>query len=131
MLAPSDRDLLERDPAAYASQRVGEILDPFDGVGLVPLQQDFLGLASRVERTLRPGGAVRLDPGSGTLQAEADGLSWVLIGGQLRGSPFDADIGARISAALRQADAVASQETGRLLAAGGALRGRGPPTGDP
>ena len=29
MLAPSDRDLLERDPAAYASQRVGEILDPF------------------------------------------------------------------------------------------------------
>ena len=39
MLAPSDRDLLERDPAAYASQRVGEILDPFDGVGLVPFNR--------------------------------------------------------------------------------------------
>lgn len=121
MLGAPDRTLLAHDPAAYASRRAADILDPFDGSGLVPLQQDFLGLAKQVERGLRPIGAVRLDPGSATLQAEADGMTWVLLTGQAQGAAFDTHAGARIAVALRQADVAIARHAGRLLAAGGPL----------
>ncbi|WP_176461478.1 MMPL family transporter [Bordetella genomosp. 1] len=121
MLPAADRQLILNDPAAYATRRAGEMLDPFDGAGAVPLADDFLGLAARVERAIRPTGAVRLDLASATLQADADGRTWVLVLGQAHGAAFDGDASRAIAAALKQADGTVRAAGGTLLAAGGAL----------
>ncbi|CAM3784518.1 Membrane transport protein MMPL domain-containing protein [Bordetella tumulicola] len=121
MLPSDDRHLLINDPAAYAGRRATQILDPFGSAGVVPLNDDFLGLTSRVERAMRPTGTVQLDLPTTTLQANAEGRTWVLMLGQIRGRAFDGETSRAIATIVRQADAAVTQGGGALLATGGVL----------
>ncbi|OXC91261.1 hypothetical protein BMR85_009000, partial [Achromobacter sp. KAs 3-5] len=97
MLPLADRRLLETDPAAFAQRRARELSDPFSSSGLVPADQDWLGLTRRAEQSLTPGGPVHYDMGSGTLQAQQNGKRWVLVRAETRGDAFDADAPQRIA----------------------------------
>lgn len=121
MLPAADRRQLETDPAAYAQRRARELSDPFSSSGLVPADQDWLGLTRRAEQALRPGGAVQYDMGTGTLQAEHAGRRWVLVRAETQGDAFDAGAPQRISAQLAQDRQVLSADGADLLVAGGPL----------
>lgn len=121
MLPATERGRLIDDPAVYAARRAADIANPIDSVGVVPLGDDLLGLASMVEQAIRPSGAVRLDMDSATLQADIQGQTWVLITGETRSTAFDGNASRAIADALRQADALIKQDNGIMLAAGGPL----------
>jgi len=121
MLPLADRQQLENDPAAYAQRRARELSDPFSSSGLVPADQDWLGLTRRAEQALRPGGLVHFDMGSGTLQAEQGGRRWVLVRADTRGDAFDADAPQRIAAQIGLDQAVLGATGAELLVAGGPL----------
>ena len=121
MLPAAERRLLETAPAVYAARRAREAVDPFSSVGLVPLDQDWLGLARKIEAALRPGGKVQYDMASGTLQAEEDGRIWVLVRAEIHGDAFDSRSPQRIANLLLQADQELSRQQTRLLAAGGPI----------
>jgi len=121
MLPAADRHLLESDPAAYAARRAREAVDPFSSVGLVPLDQDWLGLTRKIEQALRPGGAVQYDTASGTLQVEQDGQTWVMVRAEIHGNAFDQQSPQRVARLLRQAEHDLSAQSIRLLVAGGPL----------
>ncbi|WP_211091334.1 MMPL family transporter [Pseudothauera rhizosphaerae] len=121
MLPAPERARLAGDPAVYAAQRAAELVDPFASAGILPLQDDFLGLGGRIEHALQPTGALRVDLASNTLQADGDGRHWVLIVAQARGDGFDHQASARVAAAVDAARAAVTGDGGRLLAAAGAL----------
>ncbi|MFD4841008.1 MMPL family transporter [Achromobacter sp. NPDC058515] len=121
MLPMADRQQLATDPAAYAQRRARELSDPFSSSGLVPVDQDWLGLTRRAEQALRPGGAVQYDMGSGTLQAEQAGRRWVLVRAETRGDAFDAAAPQRIAAQLAQDRLALAGDGADLLVAGGPL----------
>ena len=121
MLPLADRRLLDSDPAAYAQRRARELSDPFSSSGLVPADQDWLGLTRRAEQSLRPGGSVQYDMGSGTLQAQQAGRRWVLVRAETRGDAFDADAPQRIAAQIDQDRAALQADGAQMLVAGGAL----------
>ena len=121
MLPAADRQLLESDPTAYAERRAREIADPFSAAGLVPLDQDWLGITRRIQDALRPGGAVQFDTASGTLQAERDGWTWVMVRADTLGNAFDQKSPQKIAALMRQAAQDLQAHQARLLMTGGAL----------
>ena len=121
MLPAADRHQLETDPAAYAQRRARELSDPFSSSGLVPADQDWLGLTRRAEQALRPGGAVQYDMGTGTLQAEHAGRRWMLVRAETRGDAFDAAAPQQIAAQLEQDRAALGAAGAELLVAGGPL----------
>lgn len=121
LLPAAQRQQLLADPATYAQRRARELVDPFSSSSVVPVDQDLLGLARLAEQTLRPGGAVQYDVGTGTLQAESAGRAWVLVRASTRDDAFDSSAPARIAAQIdsdRQALAASGAD---LLVAGGAL----------
>lgn len=121
MLPAADRRLLENDPAAYAARRARDIADPFSAGGLIPLDQDWLGLTRRIQDALSPGGAVQFDPASGTLQAERGGWTWVLVRADTVGNAFDQTSPRKVAALMRQARQDLQAHQARLLVTGGAL----------
>lgn len=121
MLPAADRAQLMTDPAAYAERRARELYDPFSSSGLVPVDQDWLGLTRRAEQALRPGGAVQYDMGSGTLQAEHGGRRWVLVRAETRADAFDTDAPQGISAQIDQDRQALAADGAELLVAGGPL----------
>lgn len=121
MLPAADREQLMSAPAAYAQRRARELSDPFSSSGLVPVDQDWLGLTRRAEQALRPGGAVQYDMGSGTLQAEHGGRRWVLLRAETRADAFDTDAPQSISAQMAQDRQALDAIGAELLVAGGPL----------
>nr|WP_255469149.1 hypothetical protein [Achromobacter sp. UMC46] len=121
MLPAADREQLTADPAAYAQRRARELSDPFSSSGLVPADQDWLGLTRRAEQALRPGGAVQYDMGTGTLQADHDGKRWVLVRAETRADAFDSDAPQGISAQIDQDRQALLASGAQLLVAGGPL----------
>ena len=121
MLPAADRQQLQADPAAYAQRRARELSDPFSSSGLVPADQDWLGLTRRAEQALRPGGAVHYDMGTGTLQAEHGGKRWVLVRAETRGDAFDTAAPRYIAAQLEQDRQALNLNGADLLVAGGPL----------
>lgn len=121
MLPLADRRQLESDPAAYAQRRARELSDPFSSSGLVPADQDWLGLTRRAEQALRPGGLVQYDMGSGTLQAEQAGRRWVLVRAETRGDAFDAESPQRIAAQIDHDRQALAADGADMLVAGGPL----------
>lgn len=117
----ADRRQLQTDPAAYAARRARELSDPFSSSGLVPADQDWLGLTRRAEEALHPGGAVQYDIRSGTLQAEHAGRRWILVRAETRDDAFDSATPQRIAAQLEQDRKVLDAEGAELLVAGGPL----------
>lgn len=121
MLPAADRLQLETDPTAYAQRRARELSDPFSSSGLVPVEQDWLGLTRRAEQALHPGGAVQYDLRTGTLQAEHEGKRWVLVRAETRDNAFDSSTPQRIAAQLEQDRQVLNADGAELLVAGGPL----------
>lgn len=121
MLPQADREQLTADPAAYAQRRARELTDPFSSSGLVPVDQDWLGLTRRAEQALRPGGAVQYDMGTGTLQAEQGGKHWVLVRAETRADAFDTDAPQDLAARIDEARQALHAEGAELLITGGPL----------
>lgn len=121
MLPVADREQLVSDPTAYAQRRARELSDPFSSSGLVPVDQDWLGLTRRAEQALRPGGAVQYDMGSGTLQAEHGDRRWVLVWAETRADAFDTDAPQDLSARIDAARQALRADGAELLVAGGPL----------
>jgi len=132
LLPAAERELLLHDPETYARQRARELTDPFSSSGLIPLPQDWLGLARRSEAVLQPAAdsALRYDLASGTLQTESAGNTWLLLRAHTRTDAFDAtdfnaiDANASRASLLEQItqDRAALAASGaQLLVAGGPL----------
>jgi predicted exporter len=123
LLPPQARQTLIKDPASYAARRVRELANPFFASGLVPANDDLLGLARKAERALRTPGAVRLDPASGTLVAhDSDsGKDWVLVRAQTSGDAFDGASPEKVARVVEETRDSVVSDGGQMLAAGGAL----------
>lgn len=121
-LPAADSALLQHDPAAFVSRRARELMDPFAATSLVPMSQDWLGLAKRAESALTTsGGMVAYDLASETLQAQAQDKTWVLVRAQTQGDAFDQATPLRISTMLeKNREQLRSTQT-ELLATGGML----------
>jgi predicted exporter len=121
LLPPRARETLIRDPAAYAARRVRELADPFSSTGLVPANDDLLGLAHAAERALRTPGSVQLDLVSGTLMAHDGDRDWVLVRAQTSGDAFDGASPEKVARLVKETQASIVSEGGRMLVAGGPL----------
>lgn len=118
----ADRVLLRDDPVAYTRRRAMDLTDPFKRSALTPLDQDWLGLAQSAEQALTvTGGLARYDLATGTIQAESDGKSWVMIRAQTRGGAFDQATTEEIGALVAGDQARLAAEGTELLATGGIL----------
>ncbi|QQZ42589.1 MMPL family transporter [Pseudomonas sp. SK3(2021)] len=121
MLGAADRQQLIEHPEAFIQQRVQALFDPFSGFSLVPSQDDWLGLTGRIQNSQPQRGAVQLDIGSGTLIADADGKSWVLLRARTTGNAFDMQLPLQVAALLQHSREQAAQADVQLLAASGLL----------
>jgi len=121
LISGADRQRFMNDPAAYAAQRVRELVDPFSVGGLVPTDQDLLGLARMAEKSLRPPGKMHFDLTSGSLLTEQDGKYWVLLRVQTSGNTIDQSSPAAIAALVEESRAGVAKDGGELLVTGGAL----------
>jgi predicted exporter len=121
LLPPHDRETLIKDPASYAAQRVRELADPFSSTGLVPANDDLLGLSHAAERALRTPGAVQLDMVSGTLIAHDGDKDWVLVRAQTSGDAFDGASPAQVARLVDETRASIIKDGGQMLVAGGPL----------
>ena len=121
MLSAVDRQLLIEHPDTFIQQRVQALFDPFNGYSLVPSQDDWLGLTGRIQNSQPQRGSVQLDIGSGTLVADADGKSWVLLRARTTGNAFDMNLPLQVADLLEHSREQAAQHDVQLLAASGLL----------
>lgn len=121
MLSPQDRQQLIEHPEAFIQQRVQALFDPFTGFSLVPSQDDWLGLTTRIQNSQPQHGAVQLDIGSGALVADADGKSWVLLRARTTGNAFDMNLPLQVADLLKHSREQAARSDVQLLAASGLL----------
>ncbi|MGF7111993.1 putative exporter [Pseudomonas laurylsulfatiphila] len=121
MLSAVDRQLLIEHPDTFIQQRVQALFDPFNGYSLVPSQDDWLGLTGRIQNSQPQRGSVQLDIGSGTLVADADGKSWVLLRARTTGNAFDMNLPLQVADLLERSREQAAQHDVQLLAASGLL----------
>lgn len=121
MLSAADRQQLVEQPQAFIQQRVQALFDPFSGFSLVPSQEDWLGLTTRIQNSQPQRGAVALDTGSGALIAQAEGKYWVLLRARTLGDAFDMNLPLQVADLLQASRDQASRTQGQLLAASGLL----------
>ncbi|KZN16896.1 MULTISPECIES: MMPL family transporter [Pseudomonas] len=121
MLSAADRQQLIEHPDAFIQQRVQALFDPFTGFSLVPSQDDWLGLTGRIQNSQPQHGSVQLDIGSGTLVADADGQSWVMLRARTAGNAFDMNLPLQVADLLQHSREEAAQANVQLLAASGLL----------
>ena len=121
LLSAADRQLLIEQPDAFIQQRAQQLFDPFAGFGLLPSEQDWLGLGLRAQQTLNPGSRIQADLGSGALLLQDDDTTWALLRLRTRGDAFDMQAPPEIAAAISELRQHIRAEGGQLLAAGGAL----------
>jgi len=125
LLPAHARERWLREPERASRERASELADPFSAAGLVPLGEDWLGLASQAEATLRPaaGTALHYDLGSGTLQVEGADSIAILLRAQTHGDAFDAGGAAARSASNPRGGMLRTQivEDRAVLAESGAV----------
>lgn len=121
LLNSEDRQQLTSDPAAFIQQRVEQLFDPFSGFGLLPNDQDWFGLALRIQHHQPLTAKVQLDIGSGALVAEADGRSWVLLRARTRADAFDMNLPRAVAAQIAEARQQLAVDGGQIVAASGLL----------
>lgn len=121
LLSDDDRRQLAGEPAAFIQQRVEQLFDPFSGFGLVPNDQDWFGLALRIQQHQPLTAKVQLDIGSGALIAEADGRSWVLLRARTRADAFDMNLPREVAAQIAGARDLLTRDGGQMVAASGLL----------
>ncbi len=121
MLPSADRKNLIEQPQAFIEQRVRSLFDPFTGFSLVPNQDDWLGLTARIQEGQPKHGSVQLDMGSGTLIAQDEGKSWVLLRARTLSDAFDMKLPLQVADLLELARTQAQAADAQLLAASGLL----------
>lgn len=121
LLNADDRRQLSDDPAAFIQQRVEQLFDPFSGFGLLPNDQDWFGLALRIQHHQPLTAKVQLDIGSGALLAEDDGRNWVLLRARTRADAFDMNLPRAVAAQIAEARQQLAADGGQIVAASGLL----------
>lgn len=120
LLGAADRERLIQAPQAYLEERVQALFEPFAGTTLVPAEQDWLGLASRIQQHLPKPGNTSVDA-SGALVAEHAGRSWALLHLSSAGSAFEQDLPLEVAQQVERARERIEAAGGTLLATGGPL----------
>ncbi|MCP1623550.1 MMPL family transporter [Pseudomonas nitroreducens] len=121
LLNADDRQQLTDEPTAFVQQRVEQLFDPFSGFGLLPNDQDWFGLALRIQHHQPLTAKVQLDIGSGALVAEDDGRSWVLLRARTRVDAFDMNLPRAVAAQIAEARQQLAADGGQMVAASGLL----------
>jgi predicted exporter len=121
LLSPVDRQLLIEQPEAFIQQRSAQLFDTFAAFGLLPLEQDWLGLGARAQQALTPHSRIQADLGSGALLVEDNGTTWALLRARIQGDAFDLQAPLAIAAAVTEVRQQVTNEGGQLLAASGLL----------
>lgn len=121
LLGEDDRRQLIEQPQAFIQQRVQSLFDTFAGSRLLASDEDWFGLAERIQNHLQPQGAVQVDLASGALLVEAEGLQWALVRARTRADAFDLDLPLQVEALVDAARRETEANGGRLLAASGLL----------
>ncbi|WP_447754050.1 MMPL family transporter [Pseudomonas nicosulfuronedens] len=121
LLNADDRRQLTNEPTVFVQQRVEQLFDPFSGFGLLPNDQDWFGLALRIQHHQPLTAKVQLDIGSGALVAEDDGRSWVLLRARTRADAFDMNLPRAVAAQITEARQQLAADGGQIVAASGLL----------
>lgn len=121
LLNADDRRQLTDAPAAFVQQRVEQLFDPFSGFGLLPNDQDWFGLALRIQHHQPLTAKVQLDIGSGALVAEDGGRRWVLLRARTRADAFDMNLPRAVAAQIAEARQQLAADGGQIVAASGLL----------
>jgi len=121
LLPAADRALLIMRPEAWINARLTQLFDPFESAALVPLEQDWFGLAARAQtRFSHP--RAQLDFSSGALLLEDDGgIVWAMLRARTRKDAFDTRAAPEVATVVAQAHAQLEKDGGKLLAASGLL----------
>jgi predicted exporter len=120
LLGRATREALAASPEDFIQQRLQRLFSPFNSTSLVPVEEDWFGLADLAQRQLPQPGQIhpRLD---GVLVAEHDGQRWAVIHAQTHGDAFDDELPLLVDDEVRAARRVVESQEGELLAAGGVL----------
>lgn len=120
LLDRASREALIASPEDFIQQRLQRLFSPFESTSLVPVEEDWFGLADLALRRLPHPGNIhpRLD---GALLAEHDGQRWAVIHAQIHGDAFDDKLPLLIDDQVRAARHRVESQQGELLAAGGVL----------
>lgn len=120
LLGDAEREQLLAQPQAFVEARVQALFDPFSGSPLVPLEQDWFGLAQAIQNHPPQRARIRIDD-SGALRIEHQNRDWALLRARSSASAFDQQqpllVAAQIAAARSRIEAAG----GELLATGGLL----------
>ena len=120
LLDRASREALIASPEEFIQQRLQRLFSPFESTSLVPVEEDWFGLADLAQRRLPQPGHIhpRLD---GALVAEHDGQRWAVIHAQIDGDAFDDKLPLLVDEQVRAARRWVQSQHGELLAAGGVL----------
>ncbi len=119
LLTSTDREQLIEHPEQYILQRVERLYDPFAASPL-PVEQDWLGIASLALQRLPQTGNVRADT-DGSLVAEYAGQRWAVVHARSRGDAFDERLPQQVAALVENTRNDVEAAGGELLSAGGVL----------
>lgn len=120
LLGAKAREQLIGAPDKFVARRLQRLYSPFEGAGLVPVEQDWFGIADLAQRQLPHPGNVQPGP-DGSLVAEHAGKRWHVIRAQTRGNAFDDRMPLRVDDLVVTARQRIAAQHGQLLAAGGLL----------
>ncbi len=120
LLDTDNRETLGADPETFIQQRLQRLYNPFEGSGLLPIEQDWFGIAELAQQQLPQPGNVRAGP-DGQLLAEHQGQRWVVIHAQTHGDAFDKSLPLQVEELLADARLRIENAEGQLLAASGLL----------
>jgi len=124
LLPESTRQQLLHHPEHYLKQRAAELVAPFSSSAVVPIAQDWLGLARQAQTTLQaaPGSALRYDLASSTLQIQKAGKTAILLRAQTASDAFAAVLSSRsLAEQIQQDRALLAEQGAQLWVAGGPL----------
>lgn len=120
LLGEADRRQLIEQPEAFIAERLQTLFDPFSGASLVPVEQDWLGLAQRIQTHPPQRSRVLMSPG-GALHLEHAGQTWGLLRARTAQDAFDQQLPPRVAAEVERARAQIAAQGGELLATSGLL----------
>ncbi|MCQ4312544.1 hypothetical protein NAV33_11630 [Pseudomonas stutzeri] len=120
LLGPVSREALIASPEDFVQHRLQRLYNPFDSAGIVPIEQDWFGLADLAQRQLPQPGNIhpRLD---GMLIAEHGGQRWAVIHAQTHGDAFEDRLPMLVEDQVSDARRRVEANQGELLTAGGLL----------
>lgn len=120
LLGSERREALIAAPDEFILQRLQRLYSPFQGSGIVPVAQDWFGIAELAQRQLPQPGNIHAEA-DGTLIAEHDGQRWAVVHARTHGDAYEDDLAVRVDDQVNDARRLVELSQGELLAAGGLL----------